>query len=761
VTVDAPDLKRQTETQATIVEADAKRWQRLAHDTVLHRKLLFWAWGLLGVAVALWLTRGVWGDRPPAGDDVMGHLVRNQWGLDEVVFRGDLDGWFPRFMAGHQTFLLYGPGFSWMLAGLRVMSFGMLSTVGAFKTLTLLSILVLPAAVAFLARSFGLSWRAAWLAGILALAVNSPFGVGLKATYVIGLVPHQVAVPAFCLALGAIVRTALDDRRRWQVLAVIGVSVVVLTHPISILMLTFFTAVTVFVMSISGQLTWAALRRLILSAVLAFGVCGFWLLPYLAHRDLRGPVASWTTPPLGDRLNEISSGQILFPAPLGWLVLAGVVWIGYQSVRRKDLLLALALMPIALLVVGHGLPQWWPGEISLLLANRGLGYAGLIAVIPLAVFLSKITRKDVLGNVALSVLVVILVVIPGRPDQDAKQMPEVVPAMEQAADELGRLVPAGARFAVERDFPGEIGRTGVTQPNLWLAYWSGKNELNVFNGESSASAGVGYVPDDIGQEPPGPLADELSALGVTHVVTVSEETPATLSDSGRYSQVWASGPLAIFDVEPPTGQPDAASLTSVESGSATAELVSSDPERLRIAIDASEATTATVAVAWSPGWHVSVDGEDQEILRTEEHNLIAVEVPAGSSDIALDYRSGAWDNLGLLLSILTLAGCAVLFRRSRIVRSSPDEVDGSPPGLVVDPSDVLAKDAKGDELDSAEEENGDEDGRLPTETLDASQASDNDGRNRYDAETGGDETGDGGEAKRMDREAAYRGDGEQ
>ncbi|MDQ6910365.1 MAG: hypothetical protein M3Z84_06220, partial [Actinomycetota bacterium] len=34
----------------------------------------------VGVAIALWLTAGVWGSRLPAGNDVTGHLVRAQAG---------------------------------------------------------------------------------------------------------------------------------------------------------------------------------------------------------------------------------------------------------------------------------------------------------------------------------------------------------------------------------------------------------------------------------------------------------------------------------------------------------------------------------------------------------------------------------------------------------------------------------------------------------------------------------------------------------
>ena len=55
--------------------------------------------------------------------------------------------------------------------------------------------------------------------------------------------------------------------------------------------------------------------------------------------------------------------------------------------------------------------------------------------------------------------------------------------MRQTAQSLRTLVPVTGRFAVEEDFPSEIGRLGVIAPARWLAWASGLDELNVFNPE--------------------------------------------------------------------------------------------------------------------------------------------------------------------------------------------------------------------------------------------------------------------------------------
>ncbi|HVM14630.1 MAG TPA: hypothetical protein VM287_09900 [Egibacteraceae bacterium] len=65
----------------------------------------------------------------------------------------------------------------------------------------------------------------------------------------------------------------------------------------------------------------------------------------------------------------------------------------------------------------------------------------------------------------------------GGPLDVVEQMPDPVPQMLEAANELAR-VPEGARFATERDFPSEIEHTKVSHPDFWLAWASGRNTLN-------------------------------------------------------------------------------------------------------------------------------------------------------------------------------------------------------------------------------------------------------------------------------------------
>src|ERR1700674_902437 len=121
------------------------------------REIPEWAWTaagvVVGVATGLWLTRHAWGSHLIAGGDVTGDLIRADFGIAHLVVHGRLDGWFPRFMEGDQEFLFNGPGVTWAIAILRLLTLGSLSNAGAVKVLAIGSIAAEPLAVAYLARS--------------------------------------------------------------------------------------------------------------------------------------------------------------------------------------------------------------------------------------------------------------------------------------------------------------------------------------------------------------------------------------------------------------------------------------------------------------------------------------------------------------------------------------------------------------------------------------------------------------------------------
>ena len=625
------------------------------------------------MAAALVLVVPVFGPGPPAGEDVMAHLVRADFGIPHVVADGRLDGWFPRFVLGHQLFLFNGPGLTWLLALVRGATLGALSNTGALKVVCVASFVAVPPAVCFLARSYGLGRRAAGLAAILAVAVSNPFGVGLEGLFETGLVSHQVGAIFFCVALGAGVRLlhgsagGAGGDGRWAALLAGSLAALVVTHLISVLVLGVVAALTVSLLAVAGRLRPAGLARLAVAGLGAAGLAGFWLVPLLAHHDLRGAVTTWGTPPLGERVGRIASGDLLLPAGVAWVVLAGWLW-HLRRLDRDPGALAWVALPAAYLLVAHGSIRFLGGnEVTLQLANRGLGYAGLVAMFSVAGLLAAGSRRwGTRGHVAVvaAVAAVAVAVAPGR--DTSGQLPEPVPAMRAAAAELARLVPDGGRFATQRDFPGEIRRTGVVHPETWLARVSGRNSLNGFNLEASSTPRAAFAADDLDESDAGRSADRMARFGVTHVVTTADDLAERLARSGRFEPVWRSPPLTILAVDGPPGQPPpAVGLTGGEPFSA--RRTRAEPEHLAFEVVADEPVHVTVALAWSPKWHGRVDGTEAAIGRTGD-GLVRLTVPAGRSRVELRYRPDVWDAAGAAVTVLTgalAAGAALTLRRRR------------------------------------------------------------------------------------------------
>jgi hypothetical protein len=626
-----------------------------------------------GIVLALWLVAPVLGGRPPAGEDVMSHLVRADFGIAHLVAHGRLDGWFPRFFLGHQEFLFNGPGLTCLMALARGLCLGALSNTGALKVVGIAAFVAIPPAVCFLARSYGLSREAAGLAAVFSLLVSSPFGPGLQGLYRIGLVPHQVGAEFFCLALGSFVRllTGRDTgrHRRYQVLAAGSVAVILVTHVITALVLATVLGITMLLVALTGGLTRSGTGRVVAAGLGGAGLAGFWLVPFLAHNDLSGVLTTWDTPPLASRLADVLTGRVLLPQGVAVVMAAGWLWALRRRRNRPDALLW-AATPLAYVLVAHGALRVIGGnDLTLQLPNRGLGYAGLLGILSLGALGASLSRRlGAPGHLLAVALAVVVVAITAPGKYAAGQLPEAIPEMRAAAAELARLVPDGARFATERDFPWEISRTGAIHPEIWLARASGRDSLNGYNPESSSTPAAAFEPDRLHDQATSVSADHLARLGVTHVVATTDALADDLASSGRFTPVWHAHPLSILAVQPRLGDPPPASLVGADAGTGvSARLVRASAEHLGIDVGPPAPATISVALAWSPKWHGHLDGAPIALGRTGE-GLVQVDLPAGSHRLALDYRSDGWDRLGLAITALTLlAGLAVvvLGRRAR------------------------------------------------------------------------------------------------
>jgi hypothetical protein len=334
------------------------------------------------------------------------------------------------------------------------------------------------------------------------------------------------------------------------------------------------------------------------------------------------------------------------------------------------------LVPAAYLPVVYGILRLLgPGDVTLQLPNRGLGYAGLLAVFAVAAPLAAAAGRFGRAGHGAALVLAAAAVVAFAPGQGAPgQLPEPHPELRAAAGALRELVPTGARFATQRDFPDEISRTGIIHPETWLARVSGRNSLNGFNLEAVSTPDAALEPETLQADDPSASADRLARFGVSHAVITDDAVAERLARSDRFRPVWHASPITILAVEPRDGAPPPASLVGSPAPLA-AFLLDTRAEHVAVEVHAAQATPVSLAVAWSPKWHGQLDGRRLRLRRAAD-GLIEADIPPGDHELHLTYRPDVWDRVGLALTGLTMlaAGARAALRRRRFGGRSPQRV---------------------------------------------------------------------------------------
>jgi hypothetical protein len=132
-------------------------------------------------------------------------------------------------------------------------------------------------------------------------------------------------------------------------------------------------------------------------------------------------------------------------------------------------------------------------------------------------------------------------------------------------------------------------------------------------------------------------------VGAATVRSDAEAVPYMLSDAFDPVRevVLTEEPAIALDGAPPTG-----SVT----------WVSRTPNELRLQVETERAAMLVVADNWFPAWRATVDGAETPVLRAY-HALRAVEVPAGSHEVVMRYRSADVAR-SLWISVVLFVGLA-------------------------------------------------------------------------------------------------------
>jgi hypothetical protein len=566
-------------------------------------------------------------------------------------------------MVGYQEFLLYGPGLTWLVGAFQLITFGLLPAVSALKVVIIAAFIAMPPAMAYLARSLGLNRWASWVAGLLALTVSSDRGGGIEGVFSTGLVSQHVALPVLLIALGAIVRMWNGERGRSRTIAIGTVSLLLITHPPSVVLLAWLGLVLLAASAIFNPAT-RRVRRGVFGlgtvALMVGGLTSWWLVPAIAHRDLTGQVTAFDNPGLGETLRLLFDGNRGYHGEMGRIALVAILvaaivgLTGWRRPTRRVALLYAVVGPVAL--IGALQLQRWLGStsaIGLQLDDRGLVTYALLGLLPVAWLASQTATAfaDHWGEVGRSLVAVIVVVVGFKTLSPlAHRVATATPAsaMFTTAAYLHDHVPVGARFVVH-DAPGQRYDLGVETPARWLGWKADRDEVNAFVPEVAPGPNlIRLVGEPLAPASVDTWVEEVRQLAVTHIVTWDDADREALETSPNLQEVLRSGLIAVFAITPRPGHP-VGSLLNMSA--VTDQRV--DDSHVSANYKLANSSDIEVAIGWSPKGHATVDGHDVPVHRSATNDLL-LSLPAGTHHVVLHFTDDFADTLGLAITIITV-----------------------------------------------------------------------------------------------------------
>src|SRR5499426_607373 len=636
----------------------------VARDQLVPLALLA-SFGLAFGAAALGAT-------PLAFDDHPGQLYR----LWHVVTRGPAPwAWNPDWWAGYPELQFYPPGFAYLAAGLQRASVNALSVATAYSTVVWIAYLA-PGLTTFmaLARVLGSGWLA--LPGaFVALTLSAGIASGVEGGVHVGMLGARLAwalVPLLLLGLAPWTAEAGRPSRG----AALVIAAIVLTHPAALP-----AAVTLIVLAaLARPPRGARLAQALTILALAAALTAFWTLPLLLRLENTRALAWGEMPPVG-----------VFGAALACLALIGLA----RARAGGPAAFVVAVFPWAMaLVVAVDRFVLEPFGARWLPANRVVDGAWMAVVLAAALGWSgarggvpsdtRFPRRELLTGLA----GVLLAIVAAWPGQRALTLwPRAVDWPTLGSIERGLRL--GDLWAALREAPA--GRVLFVRSAVPLVYGPGGNRewyrphthvtalAPVFSSRAIVN-GTFTHPSPIaaltyrGDAGPGPitrLVEQLDGvslfgrpldaldpeafaryadtLGVSVVVAIDEDAARLpfVEQSREFVKRKSPGPFLIY-----------------VRGDAVALPRAVGPGLWSITLAGGPNGWVSTRTAYYPLWRARADGAPIEARRGRDGDLQVKLEPRGARAVELDYRPGAPEICGLVVSAGGV-GLVALRRRSR------------------------------------------------------------------------------------------------
>ncbi len=635
-------------------------------------------WILLATTVyAFWVTRHVWSGIP-GGQDSLGHIVRTNFALKELFPHFRTDGWLFQYGTGSRPFETYGPGYAMTIGLIRLATLGQLSTVGSVAFLGVVSYAAVPWSVAFFTSRLKFPPLACATAGVLALCIESNFGGGLTGLYDIGLLPNTYAIPLFFFTLGSLLWLWEKPRRLNFSICVIFISVLLLTHQISVLSLAICLPILARYAVVTYKASFERVQWIWLVGVTTIGLTLFWFLPAVGSTPEHGAVVTLARPTFSQFWHSVWTGHAMASmlavrlALLSWVI---VIW---RAIKGKESFSAVIpiILSVTLVFVSYLIAALFGNsDISLELPNRAFAYIGLFGIMPLGLVCYRgfdalrnlpNTKPYSIDIVAVSLaLLLIFVFTTTKPQRNIRQTyTKVTAAFAKLVKDVDKKTPPTGRILFQRD-NSEYEDTGIGTPPRWMVWKNNHWNLHMFGWETSPAVSASDLADRFGKTDASLDAPLLRRFGVASVVAYDDGTIEKLdADTKNFAFQYEDDPFRVYKVLPAQGNPQSEQLLQqvpsskeknnfAPNGNLTVSTVSSKFNHVYLRYAAEQKTNATAAITWSRGWHAYVDGKEIPVLRTND-SIIQLALPAGNHRLTFEYSMDIYTRIGQLISLFAI-----------------------------------------------------------------------------------------------------------
>jgi hypothetical protein len=398
----------------------------------------------------------------PSGGDMGAHVFGPAYLRDVLIPSGRLLGWSQDWFAGFPAFYFYFPLPSLVIVLLDVfLPYGT-----AFKLVTVMGLVGLPPAVAFMTRSFGFSRAIAAVAGagavVFAFLESYSIYGGNVASSLAGEFSYSWSFSLGMVYLGYLMR-AVDGERSAIPRAALVFGLTALSHVLTTLVLVLATLPLLARKRIDR-------RAAVVVWAWAFAIAGFWALPLVFRISYSSDMA-WT---------PLSRWEEVFPIEL-WLLIplaiAGAVW-AIRRTHRVIPVIAATLIPIVYYPLPLLLPVISPemfGEGRFKLWNGRLlpyWYFGIVFFASIAVgaavlqasrrFPDRLSAWWVRGFIVVAAVSGVIVVVASD-----------LPAVAWVAVVVSALIALGVSLFADADVSTRATLTGVAGTVLALGALAG------------------------------------------------------------------------------------------------------------------------------------------------------------------------------------------------------------------------------------------------------------------------------------------------